>query len=341
MILYQFQQFSRAVATAAAGQQQDIRDALVAFSNTLTVSAASMKEGWPFIKLPSLAHFSKDYVDHSGCEAVAYMPVVRRSMQEEWISFTNRTNEDFVKEAHMATYGSLENLTPKYYHPYMTKVGSNGLEAEATDLDTYYPMYGYYPPPRTYGIMNWNMHGVPDYASAINAAVLLKNETIITRVRPLATNVALTKEQHDRMHSKQRESESGFPHSFAFYSVKKDLEDKDSPVVAVLVSVFAWDYALRNLLPDGVTGIYATVSNNCNQTYSFYLDGKDALFRGDGDKHDRRFDHMEEVLNLGKPRHPLLVQTPGHCRYKMVRTVEAQIGFRGLAISPSTTILRH
>jgi hypothetical protein len=47
-----------------------------------------------------------------------------------------------------------------------------------------------------------------------------------------------------------------------------------SPVVGYLVAMVAWDRYVANLLPSGVRGIKAILSNTCNQTYTYDLNGK-------------------------------------------------------------------
>jgi hypothetical protein len=43
--------------------------------------------------------------------------------------------------------------------------------------------------------------------------------------------------------------------------------------VAFVDAGFAWDYALRLLLPEGVDGIVEEIENNCNQTFSYRIAG--------------------------------------------------------------------
>ena len=129
----------------------------------------------------------------------------------------------------------------------------------------------------------------------------------------------MSQEEHDALHSELADSNAEHPHSMAFYPIHKDTDDYESEIVAAVLVGFAWDSALRFLLPHGVHSIHAIVKNDCNQSYTYNLDGQDAFFLGEGDYHEEKFHDMEVVVNLSPFSHPDFTSTTGHCQYKMVR----------------------
>lgn len=158
-------------------------------------------------------------------------------------------------------------------------------------------------------------------ANAAQAVRVLKNQSVVTRVRNyIGVPTAMTAEEHSEMHSMLNNSDSSFPHSFVCHPVHENLNDPDSPIVAILGGGIAWDFALRNLLPEGVRGISAVIRNTCNQSYTFDLDGPNAFFKGEGDLHDRTYSHMEVPISLSFSSHAEFASTPGHCIYSMVST---------------------
>lgn len=73
---------------------------------------------------------------------------------------------------------------------------------------------------------------------------------------------------------------------------------KDSPLVAIIgLSVF-WRDLIERILPVGNDGLVAVFSNECNQTFTFQIDGPDATYLGSGDRHDSKFDHLVESTLL-------------------------------------------
>lgn len=168
-------------------------------------------------------------------------------------------------------------------------------------------------------VLNWNPASLSDYEAVLKAAVDLKYDTVWTRVRPYATaGVSMSQEQHDAMHSNREGSKSDHPHSFVWHPVHEKVDDYDSPIVAIIGAGIAWDIPLRNLLPDTVSGIHAVISNNCNQSYTYFLDGPDALYVGEGDLHDNKYESDGVIFDLSRGTNPNFATTSGHCLYQLV-----------------------
>ena len=160
--------------------------------------------------------------------------------------------------------------------------------------------------------------GVTD--QIVRASFSVGPRTIWTRVRPYraAVPTAMSKEEHDALHSERPDSKSEYPHSISIHPIHQVPGDYDSPVVAVLGGGTAWDYALRGLLPATVKGIHVVVRNNCNQTYTYKLDGQDAFFVEAGDLHESQYDDMEVRTSLSLWDDEDFISTPGHCVYSIV-----------------------
>ena len=172
---------------------------------------------------------------------------------------------------------------------------------------------------RLISVLNWNPASLKDYEDVLKAAFTLKRDTVWTRVRPYATaGVSMSQEQHDALHSTREGSQSDHPHTFVWHPVHEVVGDYESRIVSVIGAGIAWDVPLRNLLPETVSGIYAVISNNCNQSYTYLLDGPDALFMGEGDLHDWDYDSDGVVFDLALGSSPNFRTTPGHCLYTLV-----------------------
>jgi class 3 adenylate cyclase len=171
-----------------------------------------------------------------------------------------------------------------------------------------------------YSDLNWDVpHSAPDLFPAFLAANILKNESITTGMESYPTDSTFTKKEHDALHSQINGSDISFPHSFILHPVPKIPGDVNSEIVAYIFGGFAWDFALRFLLPEGVDGIIAEIENSCDQKFSYRLSGQDAFYIGDGAKHETKYDHMKVSRSLLPPNtHPNLTTTPGHCYYSIV-----------------------
>jgi len=97
----------------------------------------------------------------------------------------------------------------------------------------------------------------------------------------------------------------------------EDPADPQSEVVAALSAGGAWDAVLYDLLPEDVEGIYAILSNTCNQNFTFEMVGRRTIYMGIGDLHDTSYDSYEVVADMAINDHADFASTTGSCKYSM------------------------
>jgi hypothetical protein len=172
-----------------------------------------------------------------------------------------------------------------------------------------------------YFAINWDiLASETDYTGMIAAMQVLKNQSVVAPVRPYQDEGSvLPKDVHDAMHSSRLNSNVSFPHSILMTPVYEVPNDSESKIVAYIGGGFAWDYALRSLLPDNVNGIIVEIKNSCNQSSLYELVGHDAFYLGENATKESKYDIMEVVRDLSFGTHPEFASTPGHCLYTIVR----------------------
>ena len=173
----------------------------------------------------------------------------------------------------------------------------------------------------TYHRINWDSFSSPAFLAVGNAVFTLKNETIFTISFPYVRSTSTTDEEHDAMHSSRLNSDISYPHSLVSTPVHEIPNDSESKIVARLSGSFAWDYTLRNLLPNNVNGVMVELRNSCNQSSLYSLVGYDAFYLGVNATKDSSYEYMEVVRDLNLGTHPNFTTTPGHCQYTIVRTM--------------------
>ena len=72
-----------------------------------------------------------------------------------------------------------------------------------------------------------------------------------------------------------------------YREVKKQQHSND--IVAVVNSILPWRNYFLDLLPDGIEGIVLVMSNTCNQTWSYEINGPDVEYLGVGDFHQEKY----------------------------------------------------
>lgn len=146
----------------------------------------------------------------------------------------------------------------------------------------------------------------------------LKNETLFSAFRPFTQSSSNTVAEHNAMHSARPNSDINYPHSYIGTPIHEIPNDTQSRIVAHVGGLFAWDFALRFLLPTNVAGIVAELRNSCNQSSLYALDGHDAFYLGKNATKESMYDKMEVVRDLSLSTHPTFTTTPGHCQYTIV-----------------------
>ena len=248
--------------------QRDVCDAV-------SIDAVRTGQTWPNYTSPYYEVYFGSALEQARAELSAFFPVVEAKDRKAWSEYATAHLTEWTHAGHMTKYGNLNRLNESNYVPDMTKPSPDGFIPDEEWYE-YWPMWLYSPPPAQYGAVNWNLITVPDYEAIIKAGRALPGEAVITKVRrSVSTGTAFTEEEHEAMHSKLKTGSSpDHPHSFIWTPVYEDPLDVNSKFVAVLATNFAWDFSLRNLLPDNVVGMIAVIKNNCNQTYTYEITGK-------------------------------------------------------------------
>ena len=179
----------------------------------------------------------------------------------------------------------------------------------------------------TYHNINSDSNTGPLYAGIGKAIYALKNESVFTPILPYTRSTSTTDTEHNAMHSSRLNSDISYPHSLLSTPVYEIPNDSESKIVARLSGSFAWDYTLRNLLPNNVDGILVQLRNTCNQSSLYALVGYDAFYLGENATKESSYDYMEVVRDLTLGTHPNFTTTPGHCQYSIVRSIVAILIF--------------
>ena len=309
-----FDQFSRTVRDAAVTQQFHIREAATSFADDVAIVAKATNQTFPFVTFPDFELRAGAARTQGRIEMISIGNIVSHKNADSYIDYISARYEKVSAEGRFYNPVVNASFEPIQYSPYIAGAGFD----PDIPRDQYFPLWTLSPPQGNYRSINWNPAFMPEFKALIEAMLVLKNETVFTRVRPYA---AFDKEQHKLLHTGGQDPDE-FPHSFFFHPIYEKPRDPTSPIVSFLAGTTAWDSSMQNLLPIGVAGIVCVLKNSFNQTYSYKINGPDALFIGEGDKHDQKYDDVVRVVDLSPNTHPAFHATTGHGVYEMVsRTV--------------------
>ena len=176
----------------------------------------------------------------------------------------------------------------------------------------------------TYHSINLDSFVIPFSMASGQAVSALKSETILTGMESYSASGRNTT-IHDAMHSSRLNSDINYPHSYISTPIHEIPDDSDSKIVAHLGGLFAWDFALRNLLPNNVNGVIVEMRNSCNQSSIYSLVGHDAFYLGKNATIESAYVDMGMARDLTISTHPNFTTTPGHCQYTIVSQLHVVI----------------
>jgi hypothetical protein len=82
----------------------------------------------------------------------------------------------------------------------------------------------------------------------------------------------------------------GEPLSYIYYPVFQDFENET--LVAGLESMVYWRSYFEFVLPEKVHGVIVVVKNTNNESFTYQINGKEAVFLGVNDSHATKYEHM-------------------------------------------------
>jgi hypothetical protein len=95
------------------------------------------------------------------------------------------------------------------------------------------------------------------------------------------------------------------PMSDIIYPILRDAPDAvtadsttNSSAVGFLIATLFWTDLIRNVLPTGTNGIIFVMENECDQVFSYQIDGPEVTYLGPGDHHNPAYDHLKHEANF-------------------------------------------
>jgi len=245
---------------------------------------------WPLFTLPNFETIAEDTMrlGGGGIEMMMVGNFVDNANRTAWEAYATK-NYDWIRAGHMHYYGSLDRLMNQSddFIPYIH--GAN--DGNAVDEKEYYlPFWTSYPPPNSLSYINQNVEA--------NVAPLryLRNETV---VGPVDFTFGIDAVVHTT--SARNGSLEEKPHSYVSHPIREvagNNDEHESKVVGQVTAIVGWDEPFRNLLPEGVNGINVVMTNTCNQTFTYLLDGPEVFFLGEGDFHQTSYNHYAFGIDL-------------------------------------------
>ena len=248
----------------------------------------------------------------NGLEMVCIAMNVKEDDRLAYLNYTEEHYKEWIEESHAINPVYLDDFEPRNYKNFISGVG---FEPDIV-REEYFALWAFSPPPVTYMTLNWNVAALGPFTQQARAGRALRNEAVFTKILPYS---GIDRKSHAKFHGDTEEQAVDHPHSFVWYPVHEHVSDENSTIVAFMTAAMAWDTAMRNLIPEGVTGIHAVIKNTCGDVFTYLIDGPHATFQGYIDAHEESYHEMGLSLSLAVYDNPEYPTNPDHCQYSMVR----------------------
>jgi hypothetical protein len=89
-------------------------------------------------------------------------------------------------------------------------------------------------------------------------------------------------------------------------------------VTGIVALRFYWKDALTYIAPPGLGTMTVVLANECNETFSYRLESKEAFFLGFGEIYDKKYRYLEENFTISLHDEPLSNSSSlqeGNCSY--------------------------
>ena len=279
--------------------------------SSLDVLAASMVgyadatvQNWPFVTVPFFGHSASKLLLLSKLKLLATLPVVSPENRLEWEEYSLLHGKDWIDKDM-----SLMETDPNYFGPIYYDYEEYGVifgELEDVPYNTTrnmlpnwqnYPVYAYEDePPYNFDYMSVTFPESMEVTLekgtvTITEAYLLPDPE---EEEELVETAAWIDWLSNFVTPEEDPSEPVSDIYFPFFAVtdKVVVDPSEHSPVGVLTGTFYWRDMIAGSLPRGYDPVIAVFTNSCNPTFTYKIDGPEAVFLGRGDLHDQQFDDM-------------------------------------------------
>lgn len=273
---------------------------------------------WPFFDYASIDTFFKDQIEAKNIEGIGLISIVSGAERQSFLQYEAEHCEARNIRGHLSYYGNLDTHVPGVGEELFGQLddGTFGVVPEADK----HKVITYRYPPLDGCSLQWDTSTDPEYGPLTESLDVLRNETLMSSIRPYVETNEEQKKIHATYHSQRPGEEVDFPHTYVLTTVHDKVDTADSTIIGYLFANVGFDWALQNLFEPEVTGLYVVGENTCNQTFTYKVDGPDAFFLGYDDLHKEDFDDKALLFAFEDTDDPLYADDRNHCLYTMVST---------------------
>jgi hypothetical protein len=278
-----------------------------ATSMTFTSYAVLKNDAWPFVTQPDFSIQAASARSLGQALSLELFPLVTSDNLAKWGAYAQQNSAGWMQDGlafdARATKHNEEDQralqTPTTQDTTISRfvysVNENGEKVPSSNSAVFFPLWQ--SSPVNPGLVNYDLQSDERLTEVLRAVQISRNAVITEITDPKATDAA------DMKAPFQYWSASGDgsiqPISRIIFPVFDRLQVSGAPqVVAILVAAFHWEDVLQDILPPNSSPVVVVLENSCGQVHTYEINGEDAVYGGQGDLHDRRYDDSKRVSGM-------------------------------------------
>jgi class 3 adenylate cyclase len=246
-------------------------------------------DAWPAVSLARFPVKTFGATDLARASCIGFAPYVTDQTRHGWEAYAASVHPTLNLES-----SALAAISPKSIVPESVELDESTTNMRIEDgiyrieNETAVPDNG----PGPYFPL-WQVSPITEYSTAIMYNQLSDSsrskalQTMMKTTRPIYSEVFYQDDFDDSR------DEASFETRGVLYFPVFDTFVDGSSVSGAVSAEFNWEDSFRYILPAHAKGIVCVLENTCGQTFTYVIDGEDAVFMGTGDLHDVKYDDME------------------------------------------------
>jgi hypothetical protein len=238
-----------------------------------------------------------------GATIVSYIPLITKETHQAWINYSI-SHQDWILDVNDVSSGNIDPIVEYIFQRSSLTDGKDEIIPLGTRSELG-PIWQFVPPPFL------------DDTSAINQDMMSVSSFANGRNFVDQTGKAALLETQIFSQFFNRSVVVDAPETAILFPVQATLED--NPVTTgYLMAVMPWLAFFDQILISSTAAIHIVISNSCNQSMTFEVEGQKVSYLGEGDLHDPEYSFMlqEDLLaSFESPTSPLDDRGSNHCAY--------------------------
>ncbi|KAL7569354.1 hypothetical protein ACA910_010443 [Epithemia clementina (nom. ined.)] len=247
---------------------------------------------WPFVTIPNFAVKAQKILTLSRASVIGIYPKVMGADRTAWEEYALENQgwvDESLKVQRENKYFKGTNIDSYNDYPHIhTNEGPSEIHSK------YYPTWQTSPVVPRWGPWGWDLYN--DYYRNDLDQVEMTRNVVMGQTINLPSSQSTIDWIADRVGFDDVDpSEPLFPTYYPIIGNATDavdvtrLDPESHQVVGVIATTSFWRRLFENILSPGSRGLVAVIGSDCNQTFTFQIDGPYVKYHGKGDLHNRDY----------------------------------------------------